>query len=434
MSDERKHSGRRRRALRPLLALLALCGLLVVAGCGDDDDGGGDGDLANTAGFDGETITVGVNTALTGPLAVIGEPLTAGNEVWFEHVNSQGGIAGEYPVEINRADNRYDAATAVQQYNRQKDSVVTFAQMLGTPIVTAALPQLQADDYVASPASLDSLWVRQQQLAPLGAPYQIQAINGMDHYMRTEGNQNSVVCAMIQDDVYGEAGLEGVEFAAGQMGFEVAQTSRFRAGDQDFTAQIGQLANANCDVVFLGATPTDAGNILGTAAQAEFAPRWIGQSPMWVDELLDSPIAGYLQQRLWVMAEGPQWGDRSVPGMAEMLDRIEQYMPNQQPDFYFTFGYNQGRLVTEILEQAVEMGDLSPEGIVEAMNSLGTVSFDGLAGDYEYGAPDERVPPRESSAFRVDPDAPFGLRALEVNFASDAAEEFQFEEEPLPTG
>lgn len=422
-SNKRRRS--RSPAWRPLIAVLAiLAAALLAAGCNGDEEG----DLGATAGFDGETITVGVNSALTGPLAVIGQPLTAGNEVWFDHVNAQGGIAGEYPVEIDRADSRYDAATGVQQYNRQKDDVVMFAQLLGTPVTTAVLPQLEADEYVASPASLDSLWVREQNLAPLGGPYQIQAINAMDYYLRTEGEPNSVVCSLAQDDVYGAAGLEGVEFAARQMGFEVAATPSFRAGDQDFTAQIGELRKAGCEAVFLTATPTDAGNILGTAAEAGFAPRWIGPSPIWVDELLDSPLAEYLEQRLWVMAEGPEWGDRSVRGMADMLDRIEEYKPEQEPDFYFAYGYNQGRLVTEILEAAVEEEDLSPEGIIEAMNGLGTVSFDGLSGDYEYGPPEQREPPRESSVFQADSEAPFGLRALEANFASEAAEAFEFEE------
>lgn len=418
---------KRTRTVLLILAALALAGL-VAGGCGrDDDDDGGNGELASGPGFDGETITLAVTTPLTGPVAVIGEPLTAGNRVWFDYVNQQGGIAGQYRVELDQADNRYDPSTAVQQYNRQKADAALFVQLLGTPIVNAVLPQLEADNIVASPASLDSLWVREQQLAPLGAPYQIQAINGLDYYLRTEGSTDDVFCTMIQDDVYGEAGQEGVEFAAEEMDFQVAETARFQTGDEDFTAQISQLRGANCDVVFLVAVPSDAGGILGTAAQANFAPRWIGTSPVWVDELVNSPLRQYLQQTMWVVAEGPQWGDRSVQGMADMLNRIQQFRPNQQPDYYFTFGYNQGRLVTEILEEAVDRGDLSREGIVEAMNNLGTVSFDGLGGDYQYGPPEDRNPPRTNTVFAVDPNGPFGQRALEVNFSSDAAEAFQFE-------
>ena len=46
-----------------------------------------------------------------------------------------------------------------------------------------------------------------------------------------------------------------------------------------------------------------------------------------------------------------------------------------------------------LLEKAVELGDLAHEGLLQGSEELGTVSFDGLTGDYEYGAADERVPP-----------------------------------------
>jgi len=412
-----------------LLAVLALVAVLALAACGrdDDDGGGGDGDIATAPGFDGKTIRLGVITPRSGPVAVIGNPLTNGNRVWFEHINEdEGGIAGKYKVELVERDSRYDPATAVQQYNRIKDDVTMFVQVLGTPIINAVLPQLKRDNIVAGPATLDSEWVREQQLAPVGGPYQVQVINAVDYYLRHEGKDNTI-CAIIQDDPYGEAGLEGLEFASEQLDFEIATVARYRVGDEDVTAQIGQLRQANCDAVVFVGLPEDAGTVLGTAARAQFAPRWIAQSPAWVAALGQSPLAKYLEQTLWVVAEGPEWGDESVPGMAQMMEHVEKFAPDQQPDYYFTFGYTQAKLVSAILEKAVELGDLSREGIVEAMNNLGTFQTDGLGGDYQYGPPEDRDPPRQSTLYRVDADAPFGLKAIETNFSSDAAEAYQFD-------
>lgn len=427
---------RRHRKRMALTAALTLVLAILLAACGDDDSGdsgdsgsdAGSGELSNVPGFDGETIKVGVITPLTGPVEVIGAPLTNGNQVWVDYYNEEmGGIAGQYPIELEIADSQYVPQTAVQQYNRMKDDVVMLGQLLGTPITTAVLPQLAGDNIVASPASLDSLWVREGQLAPLGGPYQVQAINGISHYVDSIGSADDVVCSMHSEDEYGQAGNAGLEFAAEELGFEIASTQTFLAGDEDFTAQIGELAGAECDVVWFTGLPTEAGTIFGTAAQAEFAPVWMANSPMWVDELLDSPLKDYLEATTYIVSEGPQWGDDSVQGMADMLDRIEEYSPKQDPDFYFTFGYNEMRLVTEILEAAVANGDLSRDGIKAAMEGLGTVSFDGLSGDYEYGPADERTPPRTSSVFKVKSGEPFGLEAAEVNFASDAAEAFSFD-------
>lgn len=414
-------------------AALALGLTLAVTACGgageDDESGGGTaGAPSNTAGFDGETIKLGVLTPLTGTVAVIGQPLTAGNEVFFEALNAKGGVGGKYKVELVQEDTQYQADVAVQQYNKIKGDVVAFTQILGTAPTLAVLPQLRTDKIMAAPASLDALWVREENLLPIGGPYQIQAINAMDYYLSEGGGTtDSVMCTMIQDDVYGEAGQQGIDFAAEEYGFQVANTQRFKVGTENYVGQITALAGAGCEMVFLVGTPSDAAKIWGTAAQARFGPQWFGQSPAYTGALALSPVAPYMQQSVLMVSEGTEWGDESVPGMKQMVADATKHAPDQQPDYYFSFGYNQARAMTALLEKAVELGDLSREGILEASNQLGKVTFDGLTGDYQYGAAESRNPPRSSTIFAVDPTKPFGLKTVKYNFTSDAAGKYEFE-------
>jgi ABC-type branched-subunit amino acid transport system substrate-binding protein len=412
-----------------LAAVLAL----ALAGCGGAADEGESGDKGDTAsvksvpGFDGKTITLGVLTPLSGPVAVIGLPLTAGNQVYFDYVNSKGGIAGKYKVELVQEDTQYSPPKTVQQYNKIKGDVVAFTQVLGTAPTLAVLPQLRSDGMIAAPASLDALWVREENLLPVGGPYQIQAINALDYYVNQADGKGKNVCSFIQDDAYGEAGQSGVDFAAEKLGFTVADTQKFKVGDKDVTGQVQRLQRSKCDAVFLVATPTDAGTIWGTAAKLGFAPRWIGQSPTWIDELGASPLAEYLQKTTWITAEGTEWGDTEVEGMTALVDRVKEFKPDQDPDYYFSFGYLQGQAMTALLEKAVEQGDLSHEGLMKASSELGPVSFDGLSGDYTYGPAESRNPPRTTTIYEVDPDKPFGLGTLEYQYESDAAKEFEFQ-------
>jgi ABC-type branched-subunit amino acid transport system substrate-binding protein len=412
-----------------LVAVLAL----ALAGCGGAADEGESGDKGDAAtlksgpGFDGKTIKLGVLTPLSGPVAVIGLPLTAGNQVYFDYVNSQGGIAGKYKVELVQEDTQYSPPKTVQQYNKIKGDVVAFTQVLGTAPTLAVLPQLRQDGMIAAPASLDALWVREENLMPVGGPYQIQAINALDYYVNEADGKGKNVCSFIQDDAYGEAGQSGVDFAAEKLGFKVADTQKFKVGDKDVTGQVQRLQRSKCDAVFLVATPTDAGTIWGTAAKLGFAPRWIGQSPTWIDELGASPLAEYLQKTTWITAEGTEWGDEEVEGMTALVDRVKQFKPDQDPDYYFSFGYLQGQAMTALLEKAVELGDLSHEGLMKASQELGAVSFDGLSGDYTYGPAESRNPPRTTTIYEVDPDKPFGLGTLKYQYESDAAKDFEFE-------
>lgn len=410
---------------------------LTVAACGGDDSGASDDDKADTggapatvAGFDGTTIKLGVITPTSGSVAVIGKPLTAGNQAYFDYINAEkGGIGGKYKVELDIRDSGYDPTKAGQEYASVKGSTVMLAQLLGTPIVNSVLEQLVDDGVMAAPASLDSLWVREPNLLPVGGPYQIQAINALNWYVTDGGGEGKQVCSLIQDDPYGEAGQEGLEFAAKELDIDLAEPVRFPAPPApagDFGAQIDQLKSDGCEMVFLVATPSSTAPAMTKAAQSQFAPQWIGQSPTWIGALGTSALAPYLQANFLVASEGPNYGDDSVKGMAELLRIKEKYAPTQAADVYFNFGYLQAKAVTALLEKAVELGDLSHEGILQASEKLGTVTFDGLFGDYEYGKAEDRVPPTKSSIFKVDPASPTGLTLVERDIEADFAKDFEF--------
>jgi ABC-type branched-subunit amino acid transport system substrate-binding protein len=416
--------------------LAALVLLASACGGGRDDDSAdeGDGNTENGGepaagpGFDGETIRLGVVTPTSGPVAVIGEPLTNGNRAYWDYVNDElGGVGGKYQVELVIRDSAYDPPTAVQKYNEIKGNVVMFNQLLGTPIVNALLEQLQADDIVAQPASLDSFWVREQNLLPIGAPYQIQAINGIDWWV-TEGggSETSKICTLRQDDPYGEAGQEGVDFALEELGIDLTDEATFPVRNPDFTTQITQLQGSGCEMVWLTSTPTDTASALAKAAELSFAPQWLGQSPTWIGAFVESALMPYLQEHFIWVSEGPEYGDDSAPGMSELLRIQGKYAPDQEPDIYFNFGYLESIAVHRVLEAAVANGDLSREGIIEAMNSLDELDFEGVFGTYGWGKPEDRDPPRANSIFRPNPDKPIGLELIVEEHEAPFATDFEF--------
>ena len=428
-----------------LLRTLAIvfAATLVAASCGDDDDtteAGEDtdttveveGDEATgttagapepTAGFDGETIKLGVLVPLSGLPALIGNPLQSGQQAYWEYVNTElGGVAGKYQVEVVLEDTLYEVNTTVQKYNKIKGDVVMLAQVMGTPHNQALLPLLEDDGIVSAPASQDSLWIREQYMLPVIEPYQVDVINAVEYYLTEGGGSvDDTMCAVVENDVYGEAGQEGLEFAAEEYGFEIAQISKFELGDTDFTAQITALKNADCDFVMATALPSEFNGLITTADNLDFAPRWVGQSPSWVDELAATDLAQYYQDNVWIVAVG--YG--ADPEASALSQTLYQYRPGQAPDNYFLFAGYQAYAVHQVLEQAVELGDLGREGIVEAMNSLEVLDFEDVVGDYTWGPPEDRDPPRVSSMFAIDPAEPFALGALKINFTSDAAEAYE---------
>lgn len=389
------------------------------------------GESRPTPGVMGDTITVGVIAPLSDAVAVIGTPMSAGLQTYVEALNARGGIGGKYQVRLLVEDQTYaNPSTSAQKYQKIKDQVAMFGLVLGTDHVNTLLPLLDEDSVIVAPATFDSEWVREPMLLPFSSTYQLWAYNGIAYYRGLPGNADRTICAMSLATGYGDAGVEGAELAAAQLGFTLGANVRFRQDDQDYVTQITQLRNANCDAVLLVSLPANTGRILGTAAQSRFAPQWIALSPGWHGSMIDSPLRQYLIDRLWISYDGAEWGDTTVAGVRAMADARERYRPEQKPDLYYFAGYTIGVGMEALLAKAVELGDLSRAGLLQASAALGTVDFAGLAGDYTYGPADQREPPRATTIFRVDPGNPMGLSALRKGYAAPGVEAFQFTRTP----
>jgi ABC-type branched-subunit amino acid transport system substrate-binding protein len=377
-------------------------------------------------GFNGSTIKLGVITPTSGIVSVIGKPLTEGNRVYWEAKNAKGGVAGKYKVDLSIEDSQYQVETALQGYDKLKGDVVAFQQILGTQIVKSVNARLKAEKGFAGPASLEGVWVKEASLMPTGTPYQVSMASGLDWYLKN-GGQGKKVCAMAQDDAYGASGLDGLTQAAKTLKVKVAKTVRFATGS-DTSAQVGELADANCDAVFLVITVADTGSIVTKMVGRNFSPQLFGQSPSWLPALANDPNNGafYQEHYIW-LGYGAPWGDQSIPGMAKMLADVQQYAPDQQPDIYFQFGYGQAWAMDQILERAAKNGNFSKAGITKASDQVGTLKFEGLGGDYKYGkSASDRNPPRDSTIAKAAAGQPNGLQTIETNYTSQAGNQVKF--------
>lgn len=413
------------------LSVLAVISTFVSA-CGVSSGGGikaGPGvDLSK------KEINLGILTPLSGLAAApIGIPITKGIETYFKAVNDSGGIDG-FKVNLVEKDSQYNPQIQVQMYNQIHNQVLMLAESMGSPTTQAIVSLSERDKMLVSAASLDSILSRQQYMILIGTPYRLQVENGLDYALKAAaklGVANPKVGIIYQDDAYGQDGLTGYNEAMGCYSNlnNVAQAT-YELTDTTFTAQVTKMKQAGAQFVVLTAIPTFAAGIIGTAAQLGYFPRWILNSPAWANGLLGvSPqFSGLLEQSVWVVAQGATWGDTSQPGMAEMLNNIQKYAPDQKPDGYFQFGYAEAKVTYAILKKAADNGDLTRDGLLNAFNSLGTVDLGGLFGaTAKYGSgPNQRVPTRDNSVYGIDTTIPNNFKNLSGSFTGTCAAQSQF--------
>ena len=404
-------------------AVLAASLALLVAACGGGGDSSGPepavGQLDPAPGFDGKTIKLGFLTAQSGTLAVIGNPLEQGAQVYWDWVNSQGGVGKAFKVELVTGDTMDNSATAIAEYQRIKDDVTLFAEVLSTPPTQALLEFLREDNIVATPGSLAGAWAGEAVLLPFGAAYEYEMINLVDWYVNVSAlaTANEVHCAVYVDDKYGQDSMRGVYYAIEQLGLTLAEEQTISRGDADFTAQLVALDKAGCTVVYTVTVPTEQNAMLAQAKSMNFEPNWLASLPTYLNLVAGSSPENY--NNFYVALDAPKIvnepSQAEVPGMAKFVERFNEYSDDALNSFHL-WGYSQQVAVHALLEKAVELGDLSREGIAKAMAQLGKVEFEGLvAEDYVYGSPENRVPTSGVRIFRFDAtEQPNLLREIQL--------------------
>jgi len=412
---------------KPFVALLIVA-RLTAAGCraGDNTPAATQGPIKTGIGIEGLTIKVAELTPLTGSVALIGKPLTRGHEVYFQYVNDTlGGVGKNLPkqqrskVELVTLDTQYLPDIHVQQYNAVKEKVAVIAQSLGTPQTKAILQQIRDDKIVTGAASLSADWFKEKYVVANGAPYIAQVANAMQ-YLKDK-SVTPKLGLIYQDDDYGAEGVSGIDYAAKALGFTVVARASYKPTDTEFTAQVNTMKQAGADHVVLTTTPTPTGRILGAAAALQYAPRWIGTSPSWIGALVGtkaapSPLVPYMQQNLWIVTDqGCGWADvgAGCEGSKLMQDNMAKYAKDQVPDYYFSFGYVQAMGIHAILEKAVEMRDLSRDGLANAFANVKSVDTGGLRKALSYGATcQEKVGVTGSTIWKIDTTQPIALASV----------------------
>jgi ABC-type branched-subunit amino acid transport system substrate-binding protein len=410
-----------------------------VAACGTGSSGGGGsgggGALKTGPGVDAKTktISLGVLSPLSGPVAAIGKPLTAGQETYFRAVNAGGGIDG-WKVKLVEQDSKYDPQTQVQAYNRIADKVAFIGQSLGSPTTKAIQPLAAQQNMLIGAAAQDSSLTTDPQMAVIGTPYAIDNANALHYIVKDKGDRNAKVGIIYQNDAYGEDGLRGYEAGLKAYNLHSVAKATYKAGDTDLTAQVQKMRSAGAKYVFVVATPSVGAAIVGTGASQGYNPRWVFQGPAWSGYLMTSngttsgkptAVAKALASNVWVLGYESQWGDMKVPGMANFLADTKKYAPSQIPDYYFMYGYSQAKMETALLRKAIAGGDLTRAGILAAKLHLGKVDLGGLMPALDY-TPGLGPASRMSGISAVNSTTPGFLKGFQGFFVGDAAKSMQF--------
>lgn len=397
------------------------------------------GGVATDVGVDleGQTVTVGLLSDLSGPFAPLVQVIVAGQEMYWADVNANGGIGG-LQVQLETRDTAYDVDAHVQLYEELKTQVVAFGHSTGSPQTVAINPSLQADGILAIPLTWYSGWsdpAINSNLVPHGVPYCIESMN-MIEYLKLQMPDATTIAIASSPGDYGEDSNAGARLAAEALGLEVVYdgTGLINAQDDATLAEVAAgIAGSGAQLVWITTSPTPFGSIYGQALAAGYTSAlWSGSGPTFNPALVapDSAIKDALAQNFFVSAPYAPWAADS-PGNQAVRDLVTA--AGADPLDYYAEGVIEATILHQALQAAYDAGDMTQAGVLAAAKALESVTFDGLAPDETYvGEPNDRVQ-RAQFISRPDPEGlaggtSTGVTLIESMYTSPIAEAFEFTE------
>ncbi len=364
-----------------------------------------------------DTIAVGVLADLTGPYSTgVVDVLDAQLAFWAD-LNESGGIGGRQ-VEVLIEDTGYDTSTHLRAYHRLVDDVVMFSHSTGTAQTAAIADLLPGDHRVAIPLTWYSGWSSEPlgaNLIEIGSNYCVEAANTLSYLSEQQTDPVDLAVVTVPGD-FGADSSVGAMRTAEALGFNVVYDgSAHLEPGADLVEIATSIARSGADWTWLSADPSSAIQLVAAATQYGYSGAWTGSSPTWNSRLLATQLGPMLGSSVVVPSLVAPLG-ADVEGMDSVYAILAQRLPGRFPSEALVVGYLEFEATRQILQTALELGDLTPQGVESVARELVGSGFGGLSPAADAG--DQVVESTGISRFSFDTFV--GQYGLEATLAQDA--------------
>ena len=322
---------------------------------------------AQTRGVTPTEVVFGTHTDLSGVAATYGISSSNGVKMRFDEANEAGGINGR-KLKLIIEDQGYQVPKAVQACNKliNRDKVFAFIAAIGTPMNNACFK----DQLAAGVPSLFPITAARSMFEPYdrlkfygAASYVDQVRAGINYLVKEKGKK--AVCVMYQDTDFGKEVLEGVEQQTKKLGIKIVEATTHKPTDQDFTAPLGKLKNAGCDLVVMGTIVRDTIIPYTAARKAGWTDvTFLGSSATYDLVVGAAPgMDGFYGMGLTEMP----YADSSIGSVKTFVENYKKKF-NIDPNIGAIYGYVAADLTVQGLKNAGK--DLTLDSFIKGMEAI----------------------------------------------------------------
>ena len=324
-----------------------------------------------------QTIKVGWAGPLTGDQAFFGKTWLNGVQMAIEEVNAKGGILGK-KLELVPLDDQADpkqATVVAQRHCDNAEVVAVIGHFNSGATLLAMLVYNKCRLFEISNSS-------NPRITALG--YDTIFRNIANDAMQGAAPANYAVdtlkvkrAAIVHDkQAFGQGVADVFEKTLRAKGVTVTSVNGVTHGDVDFTAVLTKIRGENPDVVYFGGTAQDGGLIVKQMRQIGLKVPYMGPDGLFEPAFVSVATSQAAEGAL-VSFQAPPFD--STPELRQWAAAYKARY-KEDPGPYSPYGYDQGRVVADVLQRA---GKPDREALVKAARAtklpsilVKTIEFD----------------------------------------------------------
>ena len=227
-------------------------------------------------GVTADKIIIGQAAGFTGSVAGTVKELTAGAQLYFDHINSKGGVHGRKIV-LEQMDDGFDPKKSPDVFKKLIEEKKVFAMFLsrGTPTNEAAYPVLEAAKVPLIGPSTGAMSMYnppRKYMFPVRASYQSETFKIVPQLVNMGINR---IALLYVDDSFGKDGLTGVQIAMKNAGLTPVAVVSHARGSTKVEEAVATIAKADPQAIIM-VTLADSGVAFVKQMRAA------GKSPMFI--------------------------------------------------------------------------------------------------------------------------------------------------------
>jgi branched-chain amino acid transport system substrate-binding protein len=313
-------------------------------------------------------IRIGTIQDLSGPLAGYGKQARNGMQLRVDEANEQGGLYGRQ-LKLLVEDSAYDPRKAILAAQKLvvQDQIFVMAGHVGTAQNNAAMPVLfekNVVNFMPLAASRDMYEPLHKLKYGFFSSYYDQMRLAVPRVARERKAER--VCAIYQDDDFGNEVVKGAEAGLKAIGKELVERTSFKRGATDFSSQVARMKAAHCELVVLGTIIRETVGTMAEARKTGFQPVFLGSQAAYSD--LIHKLGGPAVEGLYTtMTSQHPYLDEQDPGIRFWANKYKTRF-NEDPTVFSVYGYT----IVDMLVRAMRKTGptLGTETLVQAMDQM----------------------------------------------------------------